>query len=207
MSLLCSRLSLAAAVFALALPSSSLAQGVAHRRAVFHNQKGGVTAVSGTAVKGPNGGEAVHGRAISTDGQGNVTTAHGGAFKGPNGARGARAASTTRNSDGSVTHKSGGAIEGPNGAKVAHENENMVNPDGSANHKGGFAASGANGSIKSTASAQRNADGSASSTRSTKVTGKSGNTLTEDKPWVKGHGVTRTATCTDAAGNVISCKR
>jgi hypothetical protein len=177
MSSLGSRIAMAAAVLALALPSSSLAQGIAYRRAAFHNQKGGVTAVSGTAAKGPNGAEAVHGRAVSTDVEGNVTTAHGGAFK------------------------------GPSGAKVAHEGRTTVSPNGSATHEGSSAASGANGSIKSTGSAQRGTGGSASSYRTTKVTGKNGNSATEDKTWVKGQGVTRTAACTDAAGNVITCKR
>jgi hypothetical protein len=207
MNSLSSKILIVAASAALIPPATAFAGGVAHRSGGFRNQQSGVTAARGTAVKGPNGGQAIHGRAVSTDGAGNVTGARGTAFKGPNGTAGARGAVNTKSADGTFTHQSGSVVEGPNGGKAARAGETTVNPDGSATHQSGFAASGANRSIKSTGSSERGADGSASGSRTTTATRKNGNSVTTNTTWEKDQGAERTVSCTDASGATIPCKK
>ena len=154
---------------------SASAQGVVHARGARRNATGGVTAGSGTAFRGSNGGAGVRGRSVVTDGQGNATTRSGAAYRGPNGSTAERRGSATGSSDGSVSRQSSAS------------------------------ASGAQGSAQTTASYQRNADGSASSTRNTTATGANGNTYQGNTSWTKGSGVQHTGTCKDPSGNVISC--
>jgi hypothetical protein len=118
-------------------------------------------------------------------------------------ARGAR-----QNADGSVTAASGRTLRTATGA-AARGSTTTVNPDGSATRSGRLAAGGARGSVNSNSNVTRNADGNYSGGRTTSATrastGNSYKGSTQIDP-ATGKPV-RTATCTDAAGNVISCPR
>jgi hypothetical protein len=144
---------------------------------VRENRAGGVTAAGGAAHQGPNGGAAGRGRIVVTDGQGNAAAASGGAFKTPNGARGARGSKTTVNSDGTVTHSGAAVVQG------------------------------ARGTATTQGSTTRNADGSFSGGRTTSATGANGNSATSSSTWDSTNGYNREATCMDAAGNTIACRR
>jgi hypothetical protein len=154
---------------------SAAAQGIVHARGARRNAMGGITARSGTAFRGPNGGVGVRGRSVVTDGQGNATTPSGAAYRGPNGSTAERQSSATRSSDGSASRQSSASASGPQG------------------------------SAQTSANYQRNADGSATATRNTTATGANGNTYQGDTTWTKGSGVQHTGTCKDPSGNVISC--
>jgi hypothetical protein len=157
------------------LASEAYARGVVYARGVRRNVSGGVTARSGTAFRGPSGGEAARGRSVVTDGQGNATKTSGAAYRGPNGTTANRSSTATVANDGSATRNSSAS------------------------------ASGAKGSVQTSAGYQRNGDGTASSTRNTTATGSNGNTYQGNTTWTKGSGAQHTGTCKDSAGNVITC--
>lgn len=147
----------------------------ASRRVVHGNADGGVTASAVTARQGASG-VAVRGRAVRTDGQGNATAVSGGAVKGVNGGSAARAGKTT------------------------------VAVDGSATHQSGVTAQSAKGSLESSGSATRDAAGNVTQARSSTVTSATtGNTLNTSSSYSKDTGVTRSASCYNAAGASIAC--
>lgn len=114
-------------------------------------------------------------RGLVTDGQGNIRGARGGAFATANG-EGLRTQRFTRNTDGSVS------------------------ATGQAN------ASGTLGSAERSGSFARSADGSAHGERSTSVTNAAtGVTLDGSTSYTAGQGITRSASCTDAAGRTVTC--
>jgi hypothetical protein len=100
---------------------------------------------------------------------------------------------------------SGGAFQGANGAKGMRTSQTTVNTDGSASRTGGFAASGSQGTVQSSGSANRAADGTVSGERTTSATGAQGGTYNANTTYQSGQGVTRTATCTNAAGETVAC--
>lgn len=152
------------------------ASAFASGRFAHPNAAGGVTAGKFRAGQGPNSGAYARGRALATDGAGNGAFASGRAFRGPNGGRGARIGGTTWGADGSV------------------------------NHASGFRASGARGSVQSSGSATRSADGDVHQNRTTTATSSAtGNTRTTTESYSKDAGLSRSTTCTDAAGNAITC--
>jgi hypothetical protein len=53
----------------------------------------------------------------------------------------------------------------------------------------------------------RTPDGDVSGERSTSATGAQGNTYQGQTSYSKGEGIEHSATCTDAAGNTIACRR
>jgi hypothetical protein len=100
---------------------------------------------------------------------------------------------------------SGGAFAGPNGAKGMRASQTTVNADGSASRTGGFATSGTQGTVQSSGSATRTADGVVSGERTTSATGAQGGTYNASTTYQSGQGVTRTATCSNAAGDTVAC--
>jgi hypothetical protein len=136
---------------------------------------GGLAGRSAVTAQGSNGALAGW-RGITGDGQGNVVGSNAGGFTTESGGQGLRTRNFNRSSNGSL------------------------------NASGLASASGANGSADRSGSFTRNADGSASGERSTTLTNaNTGVTLDGSTTYTKGSGVSRTASCKDAAGNTVSC--
>jgi hypothetical protein len=153
------------------------ADGLVARGAIHQTAQGGLAARSAVASDGPLGA-ATGQRRVFGDGQGNVVGASSSAFTTDAGGHGARSARYDRNADGSAS--------------------------ASAN----ASANGQNGSAERNASWTRNADGSASGSRNTTVTNaNTGVTYDGATTYSKGSGLSRSASCTDAAGNSVSCGR
>lgn len=120
----------------------------------------------------------------------------------------ARAHGTDQAADGTVTHASGGAYRGTNGSAGYRASQTTVSPDGTVSRSGQAAASGARGSASSAGSFTRAADGTLSGSRSTQATSAttgnsySGSTTIDPATGQPAH----TGTCTNAAGEVISCR-
>lgn len=129
------------------------------------------------AGEGEQGREFVRGRRTRVDDDGNVTSGRAAAVRTPEGGRAVRAGRITRSPDGTVTHQ------------------------------GALAATGDKGTVKSQGSMTRSAEGDVSGERSTSATGAQGNTYQGSTTYSKGEGIDHSATCTDAAGNAITCKR
>jgi hypothetical protein len=126
---------------------------------------------------------------------------------GPNGGAVVRGRGAVQNEDGSVTAGSAGAVRTPSGGRAARASTTTANPDGSATRRGGFAAEGANGSVASSGSATRNADGTASGSRSTSATNAAGGTYQGTTTYDSATGITRTTVCTDPSGATVACPR
>jgi hypothetical protein len=135
---------------------------------------------------------------------------------GPNGSvtavKGAKGSSVRgrgakKNADGSATAGRTGGFQTANGAQGARASTTTVNPDGSANRKSARGASGAAGSYSSESDVTRNADGTYSGGRTTTATSNSTGTTYNGSTQIDqatGKPV-RTASCTNAAGEVIAC--
>lgn len=140
---------------------------------------------------------------------GHVRGTNGGAtaVSGPNGTA-ARSSGARRNADGSVTAGSAGAFQTANGAG-ARGSTTTVNPDGSGTRSSRLATSGARGSVNSASDVSRSADGTYSGGRTTSATstatGSSYNGSTQIDP-ATGKPV-RSAICTNASGQTITCPR
>jgi hypothetical protein len=135
-------------------------------------------AFNGRAARSFQGdrGAAAGQRAIASDGQGHVAGAAGSGFTTDSGAQGQRSRRFNRTSDGAITASGQGSASGDNG---------------SASRSGSF---------------NRNADGTASGDRSTTVTdANTGVTFDASTSYEKGSGVSRSASCKDAAGNTVTC--
>jgi hypothetical protein len=140
-------------------------------------------------------------RAKASGPNGSVT-----AVQGQNGSS-VRARGAKKNADGSVTTGRAGGFKTANGAEGGRASTTTVNPDGSANRRSQRGASGDAGSYQSSSDVTRNADGSYSGGRSTTATnndtGTTYNGSTQIDP-ATGQPV-RSATCTNANGEVIAC--
>lgn len=152
------------------------AQRRAHVRAGGATADGGYRAASGTTASGERGRFA-RGHAVESDGQGNVSGASGAAVQGANGGLGQRQGGFYRNADGSGGRQGSASIEGADG-----------------------------GAASSSGSMTRNTDGTYAGQRQTQATGKEGNSYSGSTSYDSSQGVQHTATCTDAAGNVIDCR-
>ena len=143
------------------------------------NPDGGLTAGHVVAARGPQGGGAIRGRAWQSDGSGNGTVSSAAAVRGPNGARAARAGTTTHTADGTLTHQSA------------------------------MAASGAKGSVTSSGNFTHT-DERLTQTRTTTATatatGSGGKTYQGSTSYDKADGLTHSGSCTDAAGNSVTCR-
>ncbi len=80
--------------------------------------------------------------------------------------------------------------------------------DGSAAARGEASYSGPKVSAQRSGSATRSADGSASAERSGSITrAETGHTVSSSASYTQGDGVSRSVSCTDAAGQSIDCRR
>ncbi len=130
---------------------------------------------SRVAVHGEHGAAGGQ-RGLSADGQGNVVAGSTSGFTLARGGQGQRQASVERSADGSVDAQAQASVRGNRG------------------------------SADRSASLTRNADGTASAERSTTATNSNtGVTFDASASYSKGSGVTRTASCKDAAGNTVAC--
>jgi hypothetical protein len=164
-----------AAVVAFAAPSAR-ADGLHVRSAATQTAQGGLAGRQSVSTDG-NLGAAAGQRRVIGDGQGNVNGASHSAFTTDGGTQGSRSARYDRNADGSAS---------------ASNNASAIGRDG--------------GSAERSGSYTRNADGTASGQRSTSVTNaNTGVTVDGSTTYTKGSGFSRSATCTDAAGNAVSC--
>lgn len=154
---------------------------VAQADALF-NSRGVVeqTAQGGFAGRsaGARGDRGALGRrqGITADGQGNARGAAQEGFTTDSGAYGARGRSFDRSADGAVSASGQGR------------------------------ASGSNGSAERSGSFTRDADGTASGEhRTTATNANTGVTFDANTTYSKGSGVSRSASCADAAGNAVDC--
>lgn len=109
-------------------------------------------------------------------------------------------------SDGNTVGGSASRATLANGGTVSRVGKFQKNADGSATRQGAFSASGARGDVTSSGSTTRNADGTVSVSRDTQATNSAtGNSANVSTTYQSGQGVTRTVTCTDAAGAAIPC--
>lgn len=126
---------------------------------------------------GGNYGASTSQRGLIADGQGNVEGRGASAFSTASGGQGWRNRRFSRSADGTATASGQAAATGGNGS--------------TAERSGSFT---------------RSADGSATGERSTTLTNaNTGVTLDGSTTYSKGSGVSRTATCKDAAGNTVGC--
>ena len=152
------------------------ARGRAYGHVVAHGTDGARSPARGVAAVGPRG-SLMRGRALHGDGQGNA-----------NGHSRAR-------------------VEGAAGGSARRQGSFYRHADGSAGRQGRAAFTGPNGASGSTAgSVARDADGSYAGSRSTTVTGRNGNTYEGATRYDSDSGRTRTVKCTNAAGEVVSCR-
>lgn len=141
------------------------------------NAEGGTTR-SVVAARGGEAASAVRGHRLVTDGQGNARRRSAAAGETAGGGRWQRAGETTRQADGSAAHRSA------------------------------FSASGPRGTVQSSGSATRSADGHVEQSRSTTATSATtGNSRTSTTRYDSDSGLSRSATCFDASGASIPCKR
>ena len=114
---------------------------------------------------------------VNGDGSGHGIAQRGGTFTAANGAQGGRTQRLVRTEDGAVDAASRAGVSGDNG------------------------------SAASTRSFTRSADGStASAARSTTATNaNTGVTYDGSSSWTKGSGFSRSGSCTDSAGNTVTC--
>lgn len=133
------------------------------------------------------------------------TNGHGTVTAGQRGVAG-RAGGTVVAEDGTVTHGSGGGFLGANGARGARASTTSVSPDGTVSHQGAASTSGARGSASTQGGFTRNADGTASGSRTTQATNAYTGNSYSGSTTVDNGTVSHTGTCTNAAGAVIPCR-
>ena len=100
-----------------------------------------------------------------------------------------------------------GSLSSANGGNAGYDRSAYRNADGSAGRQGSAQAQGANGGSATTSgSLARDAEGNVNGSRSTSATAANGNNY-EGSTTVTDGQVSRTATCTDAAGASIPCRQ
>ncbi len=108
---------------------------------------------------------------------------------------------------GNVSGSRSGSLVGANGGNAGYQGSAYRNADGSAGRQGSATINGRYGGTATTAgNITRDADGNVSGSRATDVTGRNGNSYTGSTT-VENGSVIHTGTCTNAAGEVISCRR
>jgi hypothetical protein len=148
----------------------------ASRNVARTHADGGATATKSVTRQGPQGGTRVRNRSTIADGQGNASTMG--------------SASTT----------------GPNGATAVRSGQASRSADGSAQRSGTFSASGTKGSVESSGSSSKTADGTVNASRNTSATSAAtGNSVQSTASYNQATGVTRSTTCYDASGAIMSC--
>lgn len=162
--------------------AAALCAPAAHADPVLHAHRGaagtaggGLTARSGFALHGAEGGAAGRRRVVA-DGEGRVHAAGASGFSTADGGQGRRSGQLHRDADGSV--------EASMQAR----------------------ASGSKGSAERSGSYSRDGDGNASAERSTTATNaNTGVTFEGATSYTQGSGFSRSASCSDADGNTVTC--
>jgi hypothetical protein len=149
-------------------------------------------------------GAYVRARAVHADANGGASTGFVAAGRGANGAY-ARGRRVSSDGAGGTSVSSGGAYYGENGATARRSGETNRGSDGAVAHQGTFSASGAKGSLQSAGSSTKDANG-VTANRTTEAVGANGNSYGGTTSYSKDSGFTHSGTCTDAAGNGISCR-
>jgi hypothetical protein len=130
------------------------------------------------------------------------------AAAGPNGGAVVRGRGAVENPDGSVTAGRAGAVRTPEGGRAARASKTTVNPDGTAQRESGVVGQSAAGGVAQTSGeTTRNADGTISSDRTTQAKAADGSTFSATTSYDAATGITRSTTCTNAAGAVVACPR
>lgn len=107
---------------------------------------------------------------------------------------------------GNASGTRGATVNGANGGSATSQSGFYRNADGSAGRQRSASVSGPNGGSASTAgSITRDANGNVVGGRSTSATGRNGNSY-DGSTTVSNGTLTYTGTCTNAAGEVISCR-
>lgn len=161
------------------------ALGVASAEPIFNGRgvaaqtaEGGLAAHSSRTALGSRGA-ATGQRGLVADGQGNVDGSAGSGFTTAAGGQGLRSGRFERSADGSVSATGEASATGRHG--------------GTAQRSGSYT---------------RNADGTATGERSTSLTNAhTGVSYDGSATYTKGSGFSRSGSCTDAAGNTVSCGR
>jgi len=170
------RLSTLTAIGLLVVATTTASAQAGERLRVMGAQGTGFVAAGGSA----DGAAYLRGRSVSVsvsgDGSGNATLRSGGVYRGPGGGTAARSGQTSRSADGTLSHQSGFAAQGAGG-----------------------------GSVQSSGGLTRSADGVNQSSTTT-ATAANGNTYSGSTSYDPQSGLSHTATCTDAAGQVIACR-
>ncbi|MET1162777.1 MAG: hypothetical protein ABWY48_09570 [Pseudoxanthomonas sp.] len=123
------------------------------------------------------------------------------------GARGsyARDRNTQHDGQGNASGARSASVSGANGGSAGTQGSYYRNADGSAGRQGSSTATGANGGTASTSGGfTKNPDGTYSGARNTSATGANGNSYDGSTTYSNGS-VVHTGTCTNAAGEAISC--
>ncbi|MDG4596908.1 MAG: hypothetical protein P9F75_14675 [Candidatus Contendobacter sp.] len=165
-----------------AVLSATHAAGRFHAGGTVVNEQGAVSG-RGAAVRGPHGGGAARGGGAAVDNQGNFVSGHEGA-------------ATIKDSSGNI--KAQGVRAGKTTGKVGS----------GAQHQSGMAAQGTQGTVKSTGSFSTDGAGGASGSRSTSAQSSTTDASYQGSTsYQKGSGATHTSTCTNAAGQTVSCTK
>lgn len=157
-------------------------------------QRAGVRA---GAVSGPNGSAARGGRFVN-DGAGNAAARRGGCASGAGGA-GCRGSATAVGSDGSVSRRSGVEVQGSDGGFFSSRGQFDRAADGATTGSRTTSASGSQGAYEGSSSLSGGVFG-----RSGVYSNDNGSRAV-DSTYERGVGGSRTVTCTDASGVVVSC--
>jgi hypothetical protein len=146
----------------------------------------------------------VKARGATANPEGGVTAGSAAAARGPNGGAYTRGGATTTDGQGNAQSVRGAAARTASGGTGARGASTAVNADGSGSRQAGFAASGPRGSAQSSGAFSRSADGTVNGGRSTSATGANGNSY-DGQTTVENNQVSHSHTCTNAAGEEISC--
>jgi hypothetical protein len=146
------------------------------QRAANQNAQGGTSLRAVANVNGSRLDASARQRLVS-DGQGNVKAAGARSFATAAGGQGTTSARLRRQADGSVDASRQGSVTTADGGSAQRETTYT-----------------------------RNADGQGSAERSTSATNaRTGVTYEGSATWTRGQGRSRSGTCTDAAGNAVTC--
>lgn len=171
------------------IASDADAQQRVRGRVVAHGAEGGRVAVTRAAARGENGAYA-RGRKVVSGERGVYARGHG----------------VHGDGEGNVTGRSGAYLETAAGGSAARQGSFYRDADGSAGRQGSaYVQTAAGGTASTSGSITRDADGDLDGGRSTTATGRNGNSYSGSTT-VSDGSVSRTASCTNAAGEAIDCR-
>jgi hypothetical protein len=145
------------------------------------------------------------GRFARQNAAGGYTGGSGTAFRGPN-AAGASGRRFVSDGQGNAAAASGSAVATPYGA-AGRFGQTTHSADGTTSHRGAFGASGARGSLYSQGSSSFNPATGLNANRSTSAEARNSEASYQgNTSYSQGTGVVHESTCTNASGEVVSCR-